>query len=84
MNNVRLFEEWGEGHKNWGEGSLGKPKRHTKRVEKDINPDSSHVTIKFTIENGENPRFIETIPEVIEKYLEKNGCYDYGKIEITY
>lgn len=52
------------------------------------------ITITFSMMEKVNSRdsnddvfysidFLETIPEVIEKYLQKNGIHDYGEIDIT-
>jgi len=51
-------------------------------IDNSFDESTQTVQIRFNLEGKENPYFLETITEVIEKYLEKNGVYDYGEIKL--
>lgn len=52
-------------------------------IENSLDESTTTVHIRFNLKSEENPYFLETISEVIEKYLQENGVHDYGKINIT-
>jgi len=52
-------------------------------IENSLDERNQTIHIRFNLKSEENSYFLETIPEVIEKYLQENGVHDYGKINIT-
>lgn len=52
-------------------------------IENSFSEEVKTVSIRFNIEQDEDEKFLKTISDVIEKYLESNGVYEYSKIKIN-
>lgn len=51
-------------------------------IESYFSESNQTVDIMFNIRTEENVKFLETIGDVVEKYLEENGVYDHSEIKV--